>query len=184
MVLSNKADFPGIILHGKEHPHPNRKTAGMLFFNDEGTENGGLIFGGEKKDGKGSSYGHLSFDAYDQDQIFTIDAGKTGDQSASALSMIDRPEYPISEVVALTDRIKGMTDEQKKAEIAKFSKEHGAPHARLYLGRSADKSVALRLKDPEGHDRVVIEVAADGSPLLQFLDKDGKVVSQMPPKTP
>jgi hypothetical protein len=180
MVLSDKSEFPGIIIKGKEHPHPNRKTAGMLFFNDEGTENGGLIFGGEMKDGKGSSFGHLSFDAYEQDQIFTIDAGKTGDQSASALAMIDRPEYPISEVLALTDRMKGMTDEQKKAEIAKFSKEHGAPHQRLFLGRSEDKSVALRLKDVDGKDRIVIKVAADGSPMLEFLDKDGKVISQLP----
>ncbi len=98
--------------------------------------------------------------------------------------MIDQPEYSISELVALTDRIKGMTDEQKKAEIAKFSKDHPSPHQRLFLGRSADKSVALRLKDPEGHDRVVLEVAADGSPVLQFLDDNGKVISQMPPKKP
>ena len=44
MVISNKSNFPGFILKGKETPHPDRKTAGMLFFNDEGTENGGLIF--------------------------------------------------------------------------------------------------------------------------------------------
>src|SRR6201996_7708431 len=61
MTLSNKADFPGIIIKGKETPHPNRSTAGMLFFNDEGTENGGLIFGGRKDaSGKVTSYGHLS----------------------------------------------------------------------------------------------------------------------------
>ena len=54
LVISNKADFPGIIIKGKETPHPDRATAGMLFFNDEGTENGGLIFGGSKdKEGKG-----------------------------------------------------------------------------------------------------------------------------------
>jgi hypothetical protein len=180
MVLSDKAAFPGIILHGKEHPHPDRKTAGMLFFNDEGTENGGLIFGGEMKDGKGSSFGHLSFDAYDQDQIFTIDAGKTGDQSASALAMVDRPEYPISELVALTDRIKNFPEDRKEAEIAGFLKAHGAAHQRLFLGRNEDKSVALRLKDVDGHDRAVLEVAADGSPVLRLLDKDGKVVSQLP----
>src|SRR4029450_10167607 len=52
MVISNKARFPGLIIRGKEYPHP-RPQAGMLFFNDEGTENGGLIFGGRKgKDGK------------------------------------------------------------------------------------------------------------------------------------
>src|SRR5215467_13940003 len=58
MVISDKTRFPGIILKGQEHPHPSRKTAGMLFFNDEGTENGGLIFGGANgKDGP-NSYGH------------------------------------------------------------------------------------------------------------------------------
>src|SRR5579862_9390502 len=75
LVISNKASFPGIIINGKEHPHPNRTTGGMLFFNDEGTENGGMIWGGAKdKDGKISNYGHLSFDEYLQDQVFTIDA--------------------------------------------------------------------------------------------------------------
>jgi hypothetical protein len=67
MVISNKAAFPGAIIRGKEYPHAERKTAGMLFFNDEGTENGGLIFGGSKdKGGHVESYGHLSFDQYEQ----------------------------------------------------------------------------------------------------------------------
>ena len=180
MMLSDKAEFPGIIIKGKEHPHPDRETAGMLFFNDEGTENGGLIFGGAMKDGKGSSFGHLSFDAYEQDQMFTIDAGKTGDQSESAIAMVDRPEYSISELVALTDRIKDLPQDQKKAAVTKFMKEHPTPHKRLSLGRAEDKSVSLRLKDTEGRDRAVLEVASDGSPVLRFLDKNGKVISQLP----
>src|ERR1700689_436006 len=118
MIISDKALWPGIFLKGKEHPHPNRKTAGMLFFNEEGTENGGLIFGGEKnKDGKASSHGHLSFDAYEQDQVFSIDAQQEGDQHGSALTMVDRPDYPIGELVALTDRIKDLPADQKNAEI-------------------------------------------------------------------
>lgn len=176
MVISDKAKFPGIILRGKEHPHPDRTTAGVLFFNDEGTENGGLTFGGEK----GSSHGHLSFDAYEQDQIFTIDAGQQGDKSAEAMSLVDRPAYPISELVALTDKIKDFPESKKKEEIANFLKTHEPPHQRLYLGRGADKSVALRLKDTQGHDRLVIEVAPDGAPQLKFLDADGKVVSELP----
>src|SRR5260370_18040718 len=60
MVISDKALFPGIFLKRQEHPHPNRNTAGMLFFNDEGTENGGLTFGGVKdKNVQASAYGHL-----------------------------------------------------------------------------------------------------------------------------
>lgn len=181
MVISDKAVFPGIFLKGKEHPHPNRKTAGMLFLNDEGTENGGLIFGGEKdKNGKASSYGHLSFDAYEQDQVFSIDAKQEGDQHGSNLSLVDRPDYPIGELITLTDRIKSLPPEQQKAEIAKFTQSHPEPHARLSLGRGGDKSVSLKLKDLEGHDRIVIEVAADGSPAIRFLDQSGKVISQLP----
>jgi hypothetical protein len=181
MVISNKALFPGIIIKGKESPHPDRKTAGMLFFSDEGTENGGLIFGGQKdKDGIVTSYGHLSFDEYEQDQVFTIDAEQQGDKHTSALTFVDRPSYPIGDLVELTNRIKNLSADQQKAEIAKFGQSHPSPHQRLYLGRSDDKSVALRLKDVEGHDRIVMRVAPDGSPVLQFINKDGKIISQLP----
>src|SRR5260370_11375997 len=46
LVISDKAHFPGLIVKGKEYPHETRKTTGILFFDDEGTENGGLTFGG------------------------------------------------------------------------------------------------------------------------------------------
>jgi hypothetical protein len=68
MVLSGKSRAPGLIVKGKEYPREDRKTAGVLFFDDEGTEDGGLIFGGMKdKNGKVESWGHLSFDRYNQD---------------------------------------------------------------------------------------------------------------------
>jgi hypothetical protein len=102
LVLSSKALFPGILFKKKEYPHPNRKTAGILFYNDEGTENGGLTFGGEKdKDGKASAYGHLSFDQYDQDQVLTLDAAEDGGDRRARLSIWDRPEYSIGELLDL-----------------------------------------------------------------------------------
>jgi hypothetical protein len=77
LVISNRANFPGLIVKGKEYPH-DRQTAGMLFFDDEGTENGGLIFGGSKdKDGKVESWGHLSFDQYQGDQIMVLEGGES-----------------------------------------------------------------------------------------------------------
>jgi hypothetical protein len=181
MIISDKALWPGIFLKGKEHPHPNRKTAGMLFLNEEGTENGGLIFGGEKdKDGKVSGHGHLSFDAYEQDQIFSIDAGQAGGKQSSALTVVDRPDYPIGELIEVIDRIKDLPKEKQEAELSKFLGSHPAPHSRLYLGRADDSSVSLKLKDAEGHDRIILEVAPDGSPAIRFLDANGKVVSQLP----
>jgi hypothetical protein len=95
MILSNKTDAPGMFIRGKEYPHPDRKSAGVIFVDDEGTENGGLIFGGFKsKEGKVESWGHLSFDQYQQDQVFSIDAGEEegigGPASASRIAEIIR----------------------------------------------------------------------------------------------
>ena len=64
MVISDSAKLPGVIVKGKQQPKVDRPQAGMIFFNDEGSENGGLIFGG-KRDATGNvvdSGGSLSFD--------------------------------------------------------------------------------------------------------------------------
>lgn len=36
------------------------------------------------------------------------------------------------------------------------------------------------MKDNKGRNRIVMRVQPDGSPILQFLDEDGKVISQLP----
>src|ERR1041385_6998236 len=50
MVISNHARLPGVIVKGKESKPFDRPQAGMLFYNDEGSENGGLIFGGHRNE--------------------------------------------------------------------------------------------------------------------------------------
>lgn len=73
MVISNHAQLPGIITRGREQPF-DRPQAGMLFFNDEGSENGGLIFGG-RRNSKGEvvdSGGSLTFDKYGANQIVQL----------------------------------------------------------------------------------------------------------------
>ncbi len=76
MVISNKNRLPPVIVKGKEHPEfgEPRPQAGMLFYNDEGSENGGLIFGGRKNE-KGEvvdSGGSLSFDKYGASQVVQL----------------------------------------------------------------------------------------------------------------
>jgi hypothetical protein len=185
MVISDKADFPGIYIKGKEHPHPDRKTAGILFLNDEGTENGGLTFGGYKdENGTPVSYGHLSFDKYMQDQTLTLDASQHGDNYSKGLSIVDRPDYPITELLPLSERLKEMKPAEREAALKKFASTHPMPVERLYLGRRKGDDVGITLKDKAGHARLVMRVKGDGSPVLQFLDADGKVVSQLPATRP
>ena len=76
MVLSDKDRLPPVIIKGVEHPEAGepRPQAGMIFYNDEGSENGGLIFGGRKNE-KGEvvdSGGSLSFDRYGAGQVVQL----------------------------------------------------------------------------------------------------------------
>jgi len=181
LVLSGKALFPGIIFKKKEYPHPNRKTAGILFYNDEGTENGGLTFGGEKdKDGKVSAYGHLSFDQYDQDQVLTLDTAEDGGDRRARLSIWDRPDYSVGELLELQGRIKDLTAEEQKSEYAKFFAQRGKAQPRLFLGKTDDGGVSLRFNDKEGRERLVIEVTPDGGAVVRFLDDQGREAGRFP----
>ena len=183
MILSNKTDAPGMFIRGKEYPHPDRKSAGVIFVDDEGTENGGLIFGGFKnKEGKVESWGHLSFDQYQQDQVFSIDAGEEEGHRRSGIGISDRGDYPILEAVEATTRIGALPGDQQEAEYKKFVATHGGDAQRAYFGRVGDGSVVLRLKDKQGRDRIVLQVNADGTPVLQLLDANGKMTAQLPPQ--
>ncbi len=186
LVLTNTANSPGIYIKNKEYPHPhNRKGAGLLFFDEEGTENGGLSYGIEKdQDGRViGSNGHLSFDQYMQDQIFTIDAGRDGDKKYSILRMDDRGDYPIMDALEAVTRISKLPPNQQQAELKKFQETHPGDHPRVILGRASDGGSVLQLKDTGGRDRIVLRVAPDGTPKLQFLDAAGKVLSELPQNT-
>jgi hypothetical protein len=80
MVISNHARLPGVIVRAKENPPVDRPYAGMLFYNDEGTENGGLVFGGHRNaNGEVVDAGvALSFDRYGATSQFVQPRGRPG----------------------------------------------------------------------------------------------------------
>ena len=182
LVIHDKAVAPGTIIRGKEHPSlSGQKAVGLAFYDDEGTESGGLVFRGEKgKDGKPSSHGHLSFDRYDQDQLFSIDADQEGDAHEVGISIVDQPDYPLEDLIAVTDRTKDLPPEERRAEITKFVQARGGPHPRAQLFRADDGSVELRMMDTEGRARLLLGVGTDGAPVVRLLDESGKVIGRLP----
>jgi hypothetical protein len=63
----------------------------MLFMSDEGTEQGGLLWGaGQVPDGSIQNHVHLGFDQYEENQIFAIDAGQEGKEKFSRITMVDQ----------------------------------------------------------------------------------------------
>jgi hypothetical protein len=181
MVVSNNAEFPGSFYMGKEYPRSDRDATGILFNDEEGTENGGIIFGGKKdKAGVTHSWGHLSFDEYQRDQTLVMESSSDGDSRTTYYVINDdNTLHPITpEVSAEWQRVKAMPNgpERVAARKALEAKYPGGIVNRAYFGRARDKSVSFRLSDQQGHERLVARVAPDGTPLLQFLDASGNIL--------
>ncbi|MEO6806703.1 MAG: hypothetical protein ABI286_03240 [Edaphobacter sp.] len=180
LTISNRADFPGAWNRKKEYPRPDRtEAAGMLFMNEEGTEQGGLIWGASQlPDGTIENHGHLSLDQYEENQIFAIDAGQEGKDKFSRITIADQGDYPIEEKRKANDRIEKLPADQQAAAWNEFFTTHRADVKRLVMGRSADGSVGLELRDYNGKVRIVLAVKRYGKPTFQFLDDTGKVVKE------
>jgi hypothetical protein len=152
MVISNHTRLPGVIVRGKENPPVDRPYAGMLFYNDEGTENGGLVFGGHlNANGEVVDAGvALSFDRYGASSQFVQLAGVQDSKN---------------HIVGLTLSETATTGNRR----------------RVFIGHDKEGVASVSLMDRNGRKRIVLQVAPDGTPNISFLDADGKVVNQLGP---
>ena len=176
MTISSAARAPGMIVKGHEYRHPNRQSAGLLFFNDEGTENGGLIFGGSETNGSPTSGGSLTFDRYQQDQVVQLLGTEEGSERMAGLIVNDQPEKRLD--YAAMERIAKLPSDQ---QAAAYAAANAGGTMRLFVGRRPDGSSQVALRDPAGHKRLVLTVTQTGAASIQFLDVDGKVVRTLEP---
>ena len=192
MVLANNHKIPNVIIAGHEYPdYGNRKAstaAGVLFSDANGTESGGLTFGGRKaSDGSKSRWGHLSFDAYDQDQMFAIDATSDGTNQATTMKIWDTPSWSIKEYLDLLDAIRNLPPAEQQARIAQFVATHPEAQLRVLLSEenypdAPDFSRNIfSLNDRAGNERTRLGIDAQDKPALKFLDTAGSVTHEYPP---
>ena len=176
MVISNQASFPGMPVRGQEYPHPNRDTAGLLFMNEEGTEVGGLVFGGKNADGVKSSGGSLTFDGYEQDQTVQLMGMQEGGRRMSGVVVNDPPEESLD--YELTSRLGQMSPEEL-AEAVKHPAYQGAQRA--FMGRSVSGASELVLRDGAGKPRLVLTVSEAGEARIAFMDETGAITKVVRP---
>jgi hypothetical protein len=151
MVISNHARLPGIIVRGTEKPFA-RPQAGVLFYNDEGSENGGLIFGG-RTNAKGEvvdSGGSLTFDKYEANQIVQLAGVDDHEDRFAGLSIADSPTG---------------NDVRR----------------RVWVGRRDDGAASVALSDANGKRRLVLSVSAEGNATVSFYAADGTLQKQLTP---
>lgn len=166
LTISNRSSFPGAFVKNKEVKHP-RDMAGFLFFNDEGTEQGGLIYNGKlAKNGKPSSGLSLTFDRYQQDQqmqLLGVDEDGTHFAGLTFNDVVDGIKRP---VFSLED------ETEKKAGRHAITR-------RVFLGKGPSQNSTLQLLDAKGNPRLELRVSPTGEARIVFLDAGGKPTKEI-----
>src|SRR5687767_3239503 len=180
MVISNKDRMHPGVLDGKTIDRP-RPVAGMLFFNDEGDEVGGLTYTGQERDGQRRATSGIAFDQFKQDQIIALTYSETNGQRTAGLQLWDRPETRLSELIDKLNAANKLTDPAaREAAIKKARAEAPPSPRRVFVGKNADRSAAVSLADANGKPRLTMRVDAAGEASIEFLDENGKVVQRIP----
>lgn len=180
LVISNAARFPGLFMEGTEYRHHSRKGGGMLFFNDEGDESGGMSFASARQDEAYAASAGLFFDQYKQDQTVGLVYNDQDGRRVAGLRVWDRPDYSIAPLMEMSDRAaRAATDTEREAirkDMMDYAMERGGAGAeRLFAGKAREDAV-LRLADPEGRPRLQLSVDGAGEPRVDFLAADGTVL--------
>lgn len=184
MVISNRERSPGPVMRGRPFGYPGGSRPGMIFYNDEGSENGGLIFSGRRKpDGTYEAVGSLTFDQYEQDQIIALQYIDDNGQRRQGLQILDRSEAVLTEEVARWDSIQAMpAGPARDSALVRFRVDYPVA-SRVYLGRGRSRSAALTLGDPQGRTRLRLTVDSLGTARMEFLDEAGRVTYSLPDST-
>lgn len=185
MVISNRARSIGPIYKGQPFGYEGGTRPGIIFFNDEGTENGGLTFQGHQRpDGTYTAGNHLSFDQFNQDQVVVLNYTDDNGERRMGLTISDRADVDIFDLVAERDSIMLMPEgpERQQALEEWAAPRDGVPlyARRVYVGRNEEKAAVVDLADPMGNTRIRMRVDSLGAPSLEFLDAEGRVTAKLP----
>lgn len=193
LIITNAGLFPNgeEKINGRPTNVTRKKRAGMLFYNEDGIECGGLIYDGEKKENDHSAGLSLTFDQYDGDQVMqllTTDSQR-GDERfvSSSLVFNDRPrkesQEKTAEIMMELAELRKSDPETFKQKYAAYQAQEligGAP--RIMLGKSRSQNNGLFLFDEQGIPRAMFYLDKDNNPKLEAYDAEGNVISSWPEK--
>lgn len=187
MVLSNRPRSIGPIYKGQPFGYAGGTRPGIIFFNDEGTENGGLTFTGKTgEDGKYTASSHFSFDQFNQDQVLYFNYTDNNGTRRMGFTVADRADADIMAMVKQRDSIVAAHPEGAARNTALQSWAQQRPGGRamfaprVYVGRDPSRNAVVNLSDPEGRTRLRLVVDSLGNAGLEFLDAGGQVTSRYP----
>jgi hypothetical protein len=158
MVIADKDRMHPGVLDGKVIDRA-RPVAGVIFFNDEGDEVGGLTYSGKIANGQRAAQAGITFDQLKR----------------------DRSDRPLSELIDKLNAANRLTDPNQREAAIRAARADAPPAPRrVFVGKNAEKAATIALADANGKPRLTLTVDAAGNPRIESLDENGKVVQRWP----
>ena len=188
VVVSNGDRIPGPIFQGEEFPpelsEGRRGAAGLVFYNADGTESGGLIHRTVRRGDGYEAFGALTFDQFEQDQVVALAYDDDGASRTAGLRVWDRSTaLSIKEMIDMLLARESADPAVRDAAEARFQTAVEAGDffgpQRVFVG-SADRTAEVRLQDTAGRPRIQLLVDSSDVARLVFLDAEGRVVLRLP----
>jgi len=184
-VMANSDRMPDPITNGRAFK--SERPPGMIFYNGEGDECGGLVFGAAsgphaRQGDRYGAYGGFTLDQYQQSQAIGLIYNDHSGSREVALKIWDRPEAPQSEFIEKREAIAKLPDGPEKQAARQRLREADLSPTRIFVGKNKEREAKVTLYDDKGNPRINMVVDAAGVPRLDFLDEKGKVTYSLPGK--
>lgn len=184
-ALSNSAGFN----EGQRSEQGGVSFSGLMFYNEEGQETGGLVYLGKAIPGGQVGDVSLTFDQYNQDQNVYLHHEEYKDAHGlkidDGLTIIARPDWKgVKEEYTIYGEMDKLTDpEQRDALKLKSLQEGKISTRRAFFGvLRGDKDTVpyndcgVFLKNKWGRDAIKLYVDNDNKPHFEIYDSLGKSV--------
>ena len=187
LALAHRTAIPGPSMNGRSYPadviDSRTLLSGMIFFNDQGDEVGGLVYngitGGRDTLRSGTS------------RLINGSRTRSWPSSTTTTDVLDVPASTsgtarriasMDQELDLLQRIRQTEGEERDSLIsihsgAQADGDYGVQ--RLFVG-SQDETAQLELRDTAGRMRARLRVDAEGDARLEFLDESGAVLARYP----
>ncbi|HTX58566.1 MAG TPA: hypothetical protein VMH02_02730 [Verrucomicrobiae bacterium] len=183
MVLASHDDeaTPIALGHPAVRQQGNNADNGIIFFNQKGDEQGGLVWNASHD--RNASGDTLSFDSAKTDQLLQVVDAAENDKHAAYLIGWDRAPNDLQLAVEMVSELqRASTDAQRQAIVARYKALGWGARRRFFVGYGPDGVSQVTLYDGSARPRMEMSVTAQGAAKLAFLDANGHVTYQLPPQ--
>ena len=192
-ALSNSAGFN----EAYRETHGGVRFSGLMFYNEEGQETGGLVYLGKEAPGGQDSDVTLTFDQFRQDQNVYLHHEEHKDAQGlkieDGLSINSRPDWTrVKEEYGLYEQLDKLPPDQREALQLKGLQEGKLSTRRLFFGvqrgtkdgRPYDDA-GVFIKNKWGRNAIKLYVDEQNRPHFEVYDELGKsLVYELKPATP